>query len=141
MFFSRKATYASRSLGPVTQTEAQKQSRHTKPQEAKDSNTSATTVHINHKINSIHPNKGIVHHNSDTPSTTSVQKLSKTRTRVSKAETLPVCPKRSNTIAPDLKRRHRNRLTCRHNSLARVGIFTSEFTSQNIKFISQKLHS
>ena len=101
-----------------------------------DSSTNTATIYINHKINSILPNKGIVRHNSDTSSTASIQKLGNARTRVSKAETLPVCPKRSNTIKSDPKQRHRKCSTYRHNSLARVGIFTSEFTPQNNKFIS-----
>ena len=101
-----------------------------------DSNKNTASICINYKINSTFPNKDIVHHSSNTPSTTSVQKLGNTCARVSEAKMLPVCPERSNTIASDSKWRHRNCLTCRHNRLARVGIFTSEFTSQNDKFIS-----
>jgi len=112
-----------------------------KTAKTKDSSKNTATIYINHKINSIFTNKDIVDHSSDAPSTASVQKLGDTCTRVGEAKMLPICPERSNTIASDSKRRHRNCLTYRHNCLARVGIFTSEFTSQNIKFISQKLHS
>ena len=108
----------------------------TSAQNCKNKNTAAATTYINHQINSIFTNKAIVHHSSDAPSTASVQKLGDTCTRVGEAEVLPICPERGNTITPNSKRRHRNCSTCRHNRLARVGIFTSEFTSQNHKFIS-----
>ena len=103
----------------------------------KDNSTNTATIYINHKTNSISPNNSIVPHNSDTSSSASVQKLNNTCARMREAETFPICPKCSNTIAPDSKRRHRKCLTCRHNRLDRVGIFTSEFTSQKVKFISK----
>ena len=65
----------------------------------------------------------------DASSTTSIQKLGNTRTRVLEAKPFPICPQRSNPIAPNPKRRHKNCFTCRHDSLARVGICTSELSS------------
>ena len=112
--------------------ETQKQSPRTKQTQktakTKDNSKNTAAIYINHKINSIFTNKDILHHSSDAPSTASVQKLGDTCTRVGEAKMLPICPERSNTIASDSKRRHRNCLTYRHNCLARVGIFTSEFT-------------
>ena len=81
-------------------------------------------------------NKDIVHLRSDAPSTASVQKLGDTCTRVGEAEVLPICPERGNTITPNSKRRHRNCSTCRHNRLARAGIFTSvHFTKSQVHFL------
>ena len=134
--FTRFGRRFSQSSATKPQNNRHAQNKCTKPQKY----TTAATIYINRQIN-IFTDKAIAHHSSDAPSTTSIQKLGDTRTRVSEAEMLPICPVRSYTIMPDSKRRHRNCLTCRHNSLARVGIFTSEFTSQNIKFIAQKLYS
>ena len=67
-----------------------------------------------------------VHHtgNSNAPSSTSVQKLGNTRAGMLEAESLPIRPEHSDTIASDLQRRQSKSLSCRHNRLARIGIFT-----------------